>query len=136
MDCAAASPRFVLQRFARHRLMKLWKRPAVARSAERDQSTDYIRASVRPPVCPPFSRNRLSGGSAQRYSSKILFQVENRVLAESSVQSPRHPPAYSDRIPLEELTEILRDNEPVFAHVTAVSATVNDSGAVPVRSRS
>jgi hypothetical protein len=84
------------------------------------KALDYIRASGRPSVCPPLTKSAIQGQRAE-IQQEILFQVEDRILAEPPVQSLGQPATYPQRIPLEELTKILRDNEAVFAHVTAVS---------------
>jgi hypothetical protein len=63
--------------------------------------------------------------------SAVRILPENDILAERSAQSLCHPAAYSQRISLEELTEILGDNEAVFAHVMAIWANGEWIGSSP-----
>jgi hypothetical protein len=90
--------------------------PIVANGIE---ALDYIRAPFWPSV-----GSLLTKAAARRQRAEmqqeILFEVKHRILAEPPVESPCHPAAYPQRIPLEELTKILRDNEAIFAHVMAV----------------
>ena len=92
--------------------------PIVANGIE---ALDYIRAPFWPSV-----GSLLTKAAARRQRAEmqqeILFEVKDRILAEPSVQLPRHPAAHPQRIPLEELTKILRDNEAVFPHVVAICA--------------
>jgi hypothetical protein len=85
------------------------------------KALDYIHAAVRSSVCSLLAKPTVRRQRAE-IQQQILFQVEDRILAEPSVQSLRQPAAYSQRIPLEELTKILRDNEAIFTHVMAVWA--------------
>ena len=85
------------------------------------KALDHIRAPVPSSVCSLLAESAVRRQRAE-IQQQILFPVEDRILAEPSEQSLRHLAAYSQRIPLEELTEILRDNEAVFTNVMAVWA--------------
>ena len=61
-------------------------------------------------------------GQSAYIHQQILLQIEEPILVEPSAQPLRHPPAYPQGIPLEELTEIPRDNETVHFHIVPVRA--------------
>ena len=79
--------KIVLSRFARHRLMKCGSALRLRHSAERDQSTG-LRSCVpfQPPVC-SLLRNRLFGGSVQRYGSRSCSR--SRIVSWPNLRSSR-----------------------------------------------
>ena len=62
------------------------------------------------------------GRECAEVDQQLLFQIEDRIPPDLSANSSRYPAPHPERIALEELSKILRDDEAIDAHVVAVLA--------------